>query len=115
VNTNEILKKLASIYGNQQKIIYKLAQSGVGVRVKFHHPQYFAKFARDLFENALSHVGNDAVSVEIYHDRVTFFDGAGTMDGSQLQNLVKQACAAVEQNLNLNHGELFNYNNLEFA
>ena len=63
MSADEILKKLANIYGNQQKIIHKLAQMGAGVRVKFHHPQYFAKFARDLFENALSHVGNDAISV----------------------------------------------------
>src|ERR1700722_14370299 len=115
MSTDEILKKLASVYGSQQKIIHKLAQMGAGVRVKFHHPQYFSKFAKDLFENALTHVGSDAVNVEIYHDRVAFFDGAGTLDKTQLESLVKQACTAVEQNLNLNHGELFNYNDLETA
>lgn len=115
MSSDKILKKLASVYGNQQKIIHKLAQMGAGIRVQFHHPQYFAKFARDLFENALSHVGNDTVKVEIYHDRVTFFDGAGTLDTNQLESLVKQACAAIEQNLNLSHGELFNYSDLEGA
>lgn len=50
----------------------KMAQMGAGIRVKFHHPQYFAPSA-------------------------------------------KKACAAVEQKMNLDLGELFNYKQIEAA
>src|SRR5260370_30243858 len=109
MNTKDVLETLVKIANSQQKVIHKLAQMGAGVRVKFHHPQYFAKFAKELFENT---IGN-SISVEIYHDRVTFFDGSGSIDSKELHNLAKQLCGSVEQSLHLNHGELFNYDNLE--
>lgn len=91
---------------------YVVAQSGAAVRVKFHHLQYFAKYAKYLFEsNEITRL----VSVEIYDDRVTFIDGSGSIDGSKLREIAEERCAMVEASLHLNHGELFNYSNLEYA
>jgi len=112
MDTKSILAKLIKIASNQQQALRKLSQMGTGVRVKFHHPQYFAKLAKNLFKNA---VGDDRVSVEVYQDRLAFYDGSGEMDHPELQKLVMQACASVEQSLNLDQGELFNYSNIEVA
>ena len=112
MDTKSILSQLIKIAHNQQRVIHKLAQMGTGVRVKFHHPQYFAKLAKHLFQSS---VGDDRVSIEVYQDRVTFYDGSGEMDNPELQKLVMHACASLERSLNLDHGELFNYSGLEVA
>ncbi len=90
----------------------KMAQMGAGIRVKFHHPQYFAPSAKNQI---ISAVLDPNVSVEVYMDYVTFFDGSGTMGSEQLKDEAKKACAAVEQKMNLDLGELFNYKQIEAA
>jgi hypothetical protein len=91
---------------------YITAQMGAGIRVKFRHPQYFAKFAEYLFQNNQI---DKPISVEIYSDRVVFFDGSGSRDGQQMREIAEEKCAMVEATLHLNHGELFNYSDMEHA
>jgi hypothetical protein len=112
MSEKEILKKLIKIANNQQKAITKLAQMGAGATVRFHHPQYFARVASSLFENA---VGNRNISIILSPDKATFFDDSGTMDYPTLQQTVTQTCIIVEKSLHLIHGELFNYDDLKPA
>lgn len=83
---------------------------GVGVRIRFTHPQYFAKFGKHLFEQFIKH---DAVDIAIYDDRVSFGDVSGTLGVAELHKIAIECCMAVEQHLGADKGEMFVYNSPE--
>lgn len=112
MDNDQIIRLLVKIASDQQNVLEKLAQMGTGVRVRFHHPQFFARFAKDLFQQAVS---NDHITVEVYEDRITFFDGSGTLGSDELRSIAMNACSKVEDMLNIGKGELFNYHQLEVA
>lgn len=109
MSDTKIIEKLVKIISNQHKVLTKLAQMGAGVRIKFTHPQYFAKYAEHLFKQFIK---NNDVDVAIYDDRVSFGDGGGTIGGDELHQIATECCIAVEQHLGANKGEIFVYNSI---
>lgn len=104
---SKILEKLIKIASNQQKVLTKLAQMGAGVKIRFVHPQYFAKYAEHLFKQFIKH---SDVDIAIYDDRVSFGDGGGTLDNDELHQIATECCVALEQHLGADRGEIFVYN-----
>jgi hypothetical protein len=114
MNEKSIISKLINIATNQQKILQKLAQMGAGVRIHYTSPQVLIHLLQDQISDFANKIDPN-ISVGVYKHHLSFFDGAGTLGGDELDNKAIHICDELEKHFHLFHGELFNYSNIESA